>query len=105
MRAEFARVIEPLELSARRRLGNPQRQSCLEAFAKFPSGVRQVIDGVLADATRNPLGLFVYRIKNGWHELEPLPESRTELTARDHSQPRPGESPEEYADRVVGSMK
>jgi len=80
-RAAFARVIAPLEAQAGRRMGNPHRQKCFEAFERYPHGVEVVARDTAADATRNPLGLFYWRITNGWHELEPLPkpEARAEM--------------------------
>jgi hypothetical protein len=72
VRKDFAQVVEPLERATRRRLGNPQRQVCLDAFAAFPDGVIEVARTSLQDARSNPLGLFFWRIQNGWHELEPV---------------------------------
>ena len=72
---EFARLIEPLELASGRRLGNPTRAVCLRAFQDQPDAVRKVAEEALADADdRNPVGLFGWRIANGWHELEPMPQ-------------------------------
>ncbi len=71
-RQEFARVVAPLEHKAGRRLGNRYRRICFEAFLRFPEGVRVVARTSLEDADVNPLGLFFWRIKNGWHELEPV---------------------------------
>lgn len=69
---EFAEVIAPLERAAGRRLAGKHRRICLEAFRRYPEGVREVSAGALADATKNPIGLFFWRIQQGWHELEPL---------------------------------
>jgi hypothetical protein len=74
LRREFARVIAPLERASGRRLGNPAREDCLRAFEKCSDGVQELAHSVLADAKRNALGLFVYRIRYGWHELEPVPD-------------------------------
>jgi hypothetical protein len=71
---EFARVVEPLERATGRRLGPPARGECLAAFELRPDGVRVEAENALVDASRNPLGLFVHRIRAGWHELEPLVE-------------------------------
>lgn len=70
----FAQIVAPLERASGSRLGNPHREECLRAFQKFPDGVRAIARSALADSERNPVGLFFYRIRNGWHELEPLPE-------------------------------
>lgn len=76
----FARVVRTLEEASGRRLGNPQRRRCFQAFRKHPQGVRKVARDALADTDgSNPLGLFIYRIANGWHELEPLAEASTSL--------------------------
>jgi hypothetical protein len=74
-RRAFARLVEPLERASGRRLGNPARERCFAAFERHPEGVREVARGALVDAVRNPVGLFVHRIENGWHELEPVPPS------------------------------
>lgn len=65
-------MIAPLEQASRRRLGNPHRRDCFAEFEKLPHGVREIARASLEDARSNPLGLFVWRIKNGWHELEPI---------------------------------
>jgi hypothetical protein len=70
----FAQIVAPLELASGRRLGNPARAECLRAFEKRPDGVREVACSALADADSSPVGLFIHRIQNGWHEHEPLPE-------------------------------
>jgi hypothetical protein len=98
MRRDFARVVAPLEQAAGRRLGNPYRRVCLGAFERFPEGVRSIARASLADASVNPLGLFLWRIKNGWHELEPVEDAPP--VADDAAI---GESPVELAsaDRLV----
>ncbi|MHB8641406.1 MAG: hypothetical protein ACYDA3_00745 [Gaiellaceae bacterium] len=73
LKREFASVVRPLEEKTGTPLGNPHRAECFRAFEHYPDGVREVARRVLADAEKNPNGLFVYRIRNGWHELEPLP--------------------------------
>ena len=70
----FAEIVAPLERASRRRLGNPALEQCRRAFENFPDGVLEVARASLADAEQNPIGLFVYRIRHGWHELEPLEE-------------------------------
>ncbi len=82
-RQEFASVVAALEQATGRRLGNPQRRQCFEAFATFPNGVREVARTSLEDARVNPLGLFSWRIANGWHELDPLPPAREQATMLD----------------------
>jgi hypothetical protein len=72
-RRDFAELVAPLEQASGRRLGDPHRQRCLEAFHRYPDGVREVAKHALADAESTAVGLFVYRIQNGWHELPPLP--------------------------------
>jgi len=95
-RREFARMLEPLEVASRRRLGNPYRDDCFQAFEQYQEGVRDVARNVLADAEHSPLGLFVYRIKNRWHELDPLPNSSDGV----RSESRPGPKRQERCDRI-----
>jgi hypothetical protein len=78
---DFAALIEPLERASGRRLGNPARRECLKAYTQHPVGVARVAAGALFDAARNPVGLFVYRIANDWHELEPLENEQRQRNA------------------------
>jgi hypothetical protein len=98
---EFARVVAPLEQAAGRRLGNPHRRVCFEAFRRSPEGVREVARGALADATTNPLGLFFWRIRNHWHELEPLEPPRQPAAATEPEPPSEGALPWSSTKRQV----
>jgi hypothetical protein len=81
LRREFSQVVAPLERACGRRLGNPARGECLAAFSQYPDGVRQVATDALREADVNAVGLFVWRVKNGWHELEPVDDPADELEA------------------------
>lgn len=58
-------MVEPLEASSGRRLFNPQRQMCLAAFEQHPEAVRELARDAVEG--RDPVALFVWRIKEGWH--------------------------------------
>jgi hypothetical protein len=100
-RREFARVVAPLEHATGRRLGNPYRQVCLDAFARFPAGVRAVACASLEDARSNPLGLFIWRIRNGWHELEPVKRLGENVKIPDNRPDEPGAPTPEEAPRKI----
>ncbi len=70
---EFALLIAPLEARSGARLGNPHRSVCLAAYEAHPEGVRDTALACFRDGKQNPIGLFYWRVKNGHHELEPLP--------------------------------
>jgi hypothetical protein len=87
-RKAFARVVEPLEKASKRRLGNPARQECFDAFSRYPDGVRAVARDALADTDGRALGLFVWRVRQGWHELEPLLEDEISSASEAGTAPR-----------------
>lgn len=75
---DFAEVTRALEEASGRPLGHPHRGMCLAAFRRRPAGVQRVAQEALTDSDgRNPLGLFIWRVRHGWHELDPVPDPRT----------------------------
>jgi hypothetical protein len=89
LRQEFAQLLAPLERRSGSRLGNPARRECFAAFSKYRSAVTEVARSTLAEAERNPVGLFVYRIRNGYHLLEPLADALAEPSPAVDSDSKP----------------
>ena len=70
MSAEFDDIVRPLEARACRRLGEPGRSVCLEAFYEEPDGFRRTVDAALARGNTNPIGLLVTMVRSGDHRFQ-----------------------------------
>jgi hypothetical protein len=81
--ADFAAIIEPLEVRAGKRLNGPGLRRCRAAYDENPDGFRLVAHDALERAVVNPLGLLVRMVRDGDHLLEPPPYPADGLTIRD----------------------
>ena len=72
--AEYARMLDPSSGHRGGRSAIRNARKYFEEFLKTPEGFAGSTRCTLVDATHSAVGLFHYRIANGWHgSLEPLP--------------------------------
>ena len=76
---EFTLVVEQLERTAGKPLHGKNRRLCEAAFAESPEGFRRLAESARREG-RSPIGLLVWRVKQGWH-LKAAPRDEAELLA------------------------